>query len=291
MNRLLAEQGSRYDERFDASKAPEFGKLLGVDAIVTGNITSLSAQQQTSAGPGGLANAVGGVIPGFGKKQPKMNTDNTTVDVKVEITAEMISTVTGQILASHRADGEAKKQVSGKIQVNNQGTNDTSASKSGFDPYVREALLGAVKQVGLQFAATYVSAPRAPKTTVLASSNPAVNGPQATTESEYLALADEVGNVGKVDGQTITFFAAPGAKIAAGDVLTVQHPEIVKNPRTGKPAVIGEDLGTLTVTSVSGETGRGTYQGKPVTNLDRLVKGQTAAAPARAQKNQATTKQ
>jgi curli biogenesis system outer membrane secretion channel CsgG len=283
MERILAEQGRKYDERFDPSKAPEFGKLLGVDAIVTGNIIALSAEQKNGSGVGGTASAIGGM---FRKAMPKVNTDSTNIEVKLQITASMISTVTGSVIGSHTGDGTANKQTAGKVQINDKGSNDTSASKSGYDPYIREALQTAVKQLGSQFAPAYASAPRG----ALAKSAEATPRAPAPTEpkpepkvdSDYQALADEVGNVVKADGNVVTFLIAPGAKIAKGDLLEVQEVEMAKNPRSGKIVAIGSMLGTLKVTEISGEAGKGAYQGKPTSDKDRLVKKQAnAAAPAR----------
>jgi len=264
---LLEEQKRKYDERFDPSQAPEYGKLLGVDAIVTGSLTSLSADQHASKGVGGLFNAAGGV---FGKKAPNVNTDNTTIDVKVQLTAEMISTVSGKTLASYKADGAANKQLSGKLQINNHGSDDSSASKSGLDPYVREALQQAISKVGSDFAAAYATAPRLSKTENLAGTT------KPKSENEYTALPDEVGNVFKVDGGKIIFLTAPGVKIMKGDVLEVKHPESGKNPRTGATVVIGQTLGTLKVTEVSTDNATGEYQGKTATDQDRIVKTQAA---------------
>ena len=281
MSRLLAEQGRRYDEHFDPSQAPEFGKLLGVDAIITGSITAVHADQQVSTGVGGLANAAGQMIK---IKRPKLDTSSTTVKVQIEVAAEMISTVTGKILTAGRGEGALKKQISGKLQINNQGTSDTSGSKSGYDPYVREALLLAVKDVGGKFADAYTAAPRASGSSAV-SATPTSVPPKPTEpkEPEYVALPDEVGNVFRTDGETMTFFVAPGAKIVVGDVLEVQHAEVTKHPRTGKLIAVGQTLGSLKVSEVSADSGKGKYQGKPATDQDRLVKSATASKAAQGQ--------
>jgi curli biogenesis system outer membrane secretion channel CsgG len=276
MQRLLEEQGRRYDERFDPSKAPEFGKLLGVDAIVSGSITTLSLEQHSASGPGGVGRAIGGAL----KRLPDVTAESTTVTAKVQLAADVISATTGRILASYHGEGAVKKQIAGKIQIDNQGPTGNSTSKIGYDPYLRQALQDAVSKIGSQFSSVYASVPRAPNVApVGATTNP----PEPKAERDYVALPDEVGNVFKVDGDTMTFFVAPGAKIASGDILEVQHPEIARNPRTGKPAAIGQALGHLKVSQVSGDTGRGNYEGKPATDQDRLVKPQ-AVAPGPDQK-------
>ena len=105
MQRLLEEQGRRYDERFDPSQAPEFGKLLGVDAIVSGSITSLSLEQHSASGPGGVGRAIGGVL----KRLPDVTAESTTVTARVQLAADVISATTGRILASYHGEGAVKK--------------------------------------------------------------------------------------------------------------------------------------------------------------------------------------
>ncbi len=261
MKKILEEQGRRYDERFDRSQTGEVGKLLGVDAIISGSITSLSAEQQNS---GGLTKSVGGLI----HKGPKMDDNSTTVKVQVTVVAEAISTVTGRTVASGKGVGVIKKTTASKLAINNQTSGNNTASKSGFDPFVRDALEAAIKDVVGQLSAMN-SAAAAPAT---ATAPAKAAEPAAGGAPDYVALPDEVGNVAKVQGDTLVFFLAPGAHVAAGDVLEVQGAEITKNPRTGKQTAIGETLGTLQVQSVSGDQARGKYTGKAATDKDRVVK-------------------
>jgi curli biogenesis system outer membrane secretion channel CsgG len=261
MKRILEEQGRRYDENFDRSQTNEVGKLLGVDAIITGSITSLSAEQQTGGG-------VSKIIGTFHKSAPKMDDNSTTVKVQVEVFVEAISTVTGKTVASAKGVGVIKKTTASKLTVNNQTSGNNTGSKSGFDPYVRDALAAAVKNAAGQLSAMN-SVPAAASSTAAA---PAPAKPAESAAPEYVALPDEVGNVAKVTGDSLVFFLAPGAHVAVGDVLEVQSAEITKNPRTGKQTAIGDTLGTLQVQNVSGDQARGKYTGKAATDKDRVVK-------------------
>jgi curli biogenesis system outer membrane secretion channel CsgG len=264
--KLLEEQGRKYDERFDQSAAPEFGKLLGVDAIVTGSLTAFNVEQKTDEGIGGKINSGLGAL---GKK-PMANTSKTTLEANVELNAQIISTVTGKTLVAAPAKGHDHKEVEGSMQVvatQSKSPTTSTTTRSGYDPYIRTALHQAVQQVTERFASTTSSAPRLdvaqPAGTAARPSAPA---------TEYVPLPDELGNVRKLDGRVLSFFLAPGVKLAVGDVLAVQHAESTVNPRTGKEVLVGETIGMVTLTVVQGETAQGTYEGKPVTDKDRVVK-------------------
>lgn len=69
------EQNLKFSDRFDASRAAAYGKILGVDAIVTGTVDSVFVE---------LRQKVQGFM-GIGRKK-------TEVRALVELTAQMIST-------------------------------------------------------------------------------------------------------------------------------------------------------------------------------------------------------
>jgi len=267
MARLLEEQGRKYDERFDPSAAPEFGRLLGVDAIVSGSITTLYVDKQVSDGIGGKISSGLGIL---GNKT-KVDTAKTNVEAHAELTAQIISTVTGQTLTGSQSKGVFAKQVQGNLQVgvDNTGKGSSSSSNSGSDPFIRSALQQAVHDVAERFAAGNASAPRLNTTTPQAASAAKAAPP---AQDQYLSLPDELGNVRRLDGTTLSFFLAPGVKLVVGEVLSVQHPESSLNPRTGKQVLVGETIGSLKLTTVKGEMAEGTYEGKPVTDKDRVVK-------------------
>jgi hypothetical protein len=254
MARLLEEQGRKYDERFDPSAAPEFGRLLGVD------------DKQATEGIGGKITSGLGIL---GNKT-KVDTAKTNVEAHVELTSQIISTVTGQTLTGSQSKGAFAKQVQGNLQVgtDSTGKGSSSSSNSGSDPFIRAALQQAVHDVAERFAVGGASAPRLNTTP----QTPSVTKAAAPAQEQYVSLPDELGNVRRLDGTTLSFFVAPGVKLTVGDVLAVQHPESSLNPRTGKPVLVGETIGSLKLTTVKGETAEGTYEGKPVTDKDRVVK-------------------
>ena len=91
---LMKEQNLKFSSRFDSSQAVAYGKILQVDAIVTGTVNNLSVEQiQKTKG-----------VLGVGHKM---------VDLKatVELTAQMISTETGQIYLAPSAIAEVTEEV------------------------------------------------------------------------------------------------------------------------------------------------------------------------------------
>ena len=270
MARVLEEQGRKYDERFDPSTAPEFGKLFGVDAIVTGSLTALNVERKDSQGVGEKINSVTNIFNRGDKNQ--VNTKTSTIEARVELTAQVISTVTGQTLTASSAKGQDKKQVQGSLQVGsaNNSPSSSTLSNSGYDPYIRAALQEAVHQVADNFMAGSSVAPW-PDTD---QQTPTTSTSSTPSHADYTALPDELGNVWRLEAASLSFFVAPGAKLAVGDVLEVQHPDLVMNPRTGRQVAVGQTLGTVKLTRVTPDVAEGAYQGKPVTDKDRVVKKQ-----------------
>jgi curli biogenesis system outer membrane secretion channel CsgG len=272
MARILEEQGRKYDERFDPTQAAEFGKLFGADAIVVGSVNDLHVEKQTAAGVGGLAQTVGGIFGGRGRRVPDVNTTTTTVNARVELTAELISTVTGKTVGV-KALGSERKVLAGNLDVNRPaGTNaNTAVSNSGYDPYIRNALRQAVQDVAGQLTSRTGDVPKY-ESTGNPPAAPGAKPAEVKAADNYTALPNEVGNVWKSEGKVLSFFVSPGVKISAGDVLEVQRSELVKHPRTGKMIATGEKIGSVTVTKATAEIGEGTYEGRAVTDKDRVVK-------------------
>jgi hypothetical protein len=271
IQQLLEEQGRRYDERFDASKAAEFGKILGVDAILTGSIVAVDVQNSTSAGVGGVTDAIGGILGGRARSRvPKLDTKTNRVTARVQLTARLINASTGATIIS-QATGFAEEAKLANMKVNGQGASDLTSSKAGSDPYIMAALQEAAKSLSEEFAAKIAAG--LPATTTR--TNGVAPGPGSPTAVEpkkaHVPLPGEVGVVWKADGTTLTFFLSPGASIRSGETCEVQRPEIAIHPVTGKAVALGQKIGTVQVSTPSGEYGRGTYSGQPVKADDRIV--------------------
>lgn len=109
----------------DAATAAEIGKQLGVDAVLIGTITRFNIDKQSG----------GGGIMGIGGSSSKTK-------ATVQIDVRLISTSTGDILATARATGEAE-QGDGSISVMGIGG---SSNSSNEDALLSEAVDKAVEQ-------------------------------------------------------------------------------------------------------------------------------------------------
>ncbi len=101
LDAILAEQNFSNSERADpsAKTVAQLGKALGVQYLVVGSITKFGTEQSNkSFGGGGYGSAFG--LGQVGTAKGKAN---------VAITARIIDTSTGEIMASAKGDGTSKR--------------------------------------------------------------------------------------------------------------------------------------------------------------------------------------
>jgi curli biogenesis system outer membrane secretion channel CsgG len=271
IQRILEEQGRRYDERFDPAHAAEFGRLLGADAILTGSIVALDVQKSTSSGIGGITDAIGGII-GRKAKIPKIDTKTDSISARVQLMAKLINTATGATMIS-QGSGFAEDETLANIKVNGRGTSDVNASRTGSDPYIRAALQQAVDSISQELAGKIAATPQT-HTTVSPPGAELAATPRVASQEQrnaHVPLANEVGVVWKADGAALIFFISPGVNVRPSEMYEVQRPEMATHPITGKVVAMGQKIGSVEVTTQSGEYGRGTYRGEPVKPDDRVV--------------------
>ena len=148
LDTIINEQNLSNSDRFDSNSAAKIGRLLGVDAIITGSITQFGRDDK-STNVGGAA--VGGItrrfgIGGVGKKESK---------AVVGVTARIINTDTAEILAVATGKGESKR--SGTSLLGAGGSSDTAAgahmdmkSSNFANTILGEAVAQAVDSVATQ---------------------------------------------------------------------------------------------------------------------------------------------
>jgi len=281
------------------SQAAQFGKLLNVDAIVTGQIDNLYTE--TRLKQEGLL--------GMGRKKVVLTST-------VTVTSQLISTATAKILAApsftctETTELGSEVQVSGAsrfpipripgtgnpMEINGQ-TGSITTTKSAMDPYIRKVLGDAIDKVGRQLVSVAPSIPplelaRAAAPNIpprdrgserVAASEPVVTAAAApvvtATSAEYIALDDEIGNVLKVDGETLTFSLAPNTTVNVGDKLEVHKVEFMPDPRSGKTIPVGEKVGTIQVTEVRSAYSRGTFTGNDIQPKMRVIALMKATTP------------
>ena len=100
LDKILAEQNFSNSDRADATSAAKIGKLLGVDAIITGSVTQFGNDTKNT-GVGGVGGGLGKLgLGGFKQKQSK---------AIVGLTGRVVSVDTGEILAAAEGMGESKR--------------------------------------------------------------------------------------------------------------------------------------------------------------------------------------
>jgi len=138
LDTILAEQDFAQSDRADpsAGKISKLGKVLGVRYVIAGSITKFGGEEK-SYGGGGL---VKGKLGGLGLKKAK---------TEVTLTARMIDTTTGEIVASAKGAGLSKK--GGGLSVGGIGGGGGagfSMSSSGYkESAIGEAQEEACKQL------------------------------------------------------------------------------------------------------------------------------------------------
>ncbi|MCM1981586.1 CsgG/HfaB family protein [Lyngbya confervoides] len=96
---VLAEQNFGQSGRVEPSTAAQIGRILGVDAVVIGSITQFHVEEQSRGG------SLSGLF-GLGGRQQKQV-------ARVQLATRLVSTATGEILASAEGTGEADKSDGG----------------------------------------------------------------------------------------------------------------------------------------------------------------------------------
>jgi curli biogenesis system outer membrane secretion channel CsgG len=243
--KVLSEQNFSNSDRVDASSAAKIGKILGVDAIITGDITQFGRDDKNinlgGAGGGWTGYALGKV-------------GNTKSKAVVAITARLIDANTGEVLASTTSKGESKRSGGfldgGGGNYHSGGSGGASMGSSNFaETIIGEATVSAVQQLAAGLEA----------------------GSSKFTVAEALPVS---GMVADVAGSDIIINVGQAAGVRVGDRLMVTHPvRTVKDPATGKVIrTIENTVGELTITSSDATSAVGTFKGSPAPKVGDTVK-------------------
>ena len=247
LDKILQEQNFSNSNRADSATAAKIGKVLGVDAIITGAITQFGRDDRHIGGAGGGGNWHGYGLGGVGIKKDK---------AIVEITARVIDVNTAEILASVQGHGESTRSgtnlLGGGGNWHGNGAGSFDMGSSNFQAtIIGEATKAAVAQAATSLDQKAASLPQQVAPVVQ------VNALVADATGNTLVI-----NVGK-DG---------GVKI--GDKLSVSRvSRVIKDPATGKPLrSIEEPVGTLTITSADSSSAVGTFAGAGQPKVGDTVK-------------------
>ena len=249
LDKIIKEQNFSNSDRANPATAAKIGGLLGVDAMIIGDITAFGNDDKHYGGSSaGCAVWHGCGAGGLGISKKK---------VIVEITARMVDVNTGEILASVTGRGEVEKSG---VTGGGGGSNGLSGGGGQFDMgstnFQQSAIGQATKQsvaqvaTGLDAKASLIPPPAAAAALPPPPPPPPLDGVIADASTAYIIL-----NVGSKNG------------IKVGDSLNVvREGKVIKDPVTGKVLrTIETPIGTLSVTSVDPDSSvaKFTGTGKP----------------------------
>ena len=246
LDKILAEQNFSNSDRADSNSAAKIGRILGVDAIITGSITQFGRDDKnTTVGGGGFGGITGRYgIGGVSKKESK---------AVVAVTARLIDVNTAEILASCEGYGESKRGGTSLVGAGGSGWSggggglDMSSSNFGAT-ILGEAVHSAVDSLGTQLDAKSASLP------------------------EHKVVVEGV--VADVTGGTLVINVGSRSGLKVGDTLDVSRPvKTVKDPTTGKVLrTIADKIGTATVTDVDEGSATASFTGSGAAKVGDTVK-------------------
>jgi curli biogenesis system outer membrane secretion channel CsgG len=233
LDKIIAEQNFNNSDRADPSSASKIGRILGVDTIILGSITKFGRDDKQVGGVGGGHSGWTGAVLGAGKKESK---------AVVAITARLVNTTTGEILASVTGNGESSR--SGMF-LGGGGGSGYSGGGGAFDmssSNFAQTILGEAVNKAVNDCATQLD-------------NAA--GTLPTIHATYSGV------VADVSGNTLIINIGNKVGVRAGDVIQISRPvRTVKDPTTGKVLkTVTSQLGVATVTDVDADSATATYSG------------------------------
>ena len=247
LDKVIAEQNFSNSDRADPASAAKIGKVLGVDAIIVGSITQFGRDdKQTTIGGDAMGRVTGRFgLGGVSKKNAK---------AVVAVTARMVDTSTGEILASVTGHGESTRSGTGLVGSGGSGTAAAGGvvdmkSSNFANSILGEAVSESVSQLARQLEA---------KANTLPTKTVAIDGMVADVSADGTMVL----NVG----------SAAGVKV--GDTLLVRRgTRKITDPATGKVLrVIEESVGQVRITDVDAQSSVGKFTGAGTAKVGDTVK-------------------
>jgi curli biogenesis system outer membrane secretion channel CsgG len=244
LDKVLQEQNFSNSDRANASTAAKIGRLLGVDTMITGDITQFGRDDRNVGGGGGFGHWDKYGLGNLGVKKAK---------AVVAITARMVDVNTGEILASVSGRGESTRSGTNLLGAGggwaNNGSGQLDMSSTNFSQTILgEAVKSAVTQVSTQLEQ---------------------NATRLTQETVQIN-----GLVADVSGGNLIVNVGSSAGVRVGDKLAVTRvSRVIKDPATGKVIKnIEEAVGELSITSVDAASAEGHFTGPGQPKVGDTVK-------------------
>jgi len=226
LDKILKEQNFSNSDRADPNSAAKIGKLLGVDAIIVGSITTFGNDTKTT-GVGGGGGGIGGFgLGGFKHKKSK---------AVVALNARIVDIDTGEILGVAEGKGESSREstsmLGGGGNWSGFGGGNVDFGSSDFqNTIIGEATKAAVEQMS--------------------------SGVIADKDKLQVRQIMVSGLVAAVDGGQIVLNVGTKAGVKVGDQLNVERvSKEIKDPSTGKVIRrLSSTVGIVKVTDVDEES-------------------------------------
>ena len=234
ISKVISEQNFSNSDRVDPSTAAKIGKILGVDAIITGDVTTFG-RDDSNKNLGGIAGGTAGVLLGHVGK--------STSKAVVAVTARMIDANTGEILASVTSRGESKRSGSsffgGGAGSGGGAAGGAAMGSSNFG----ETIIGEATQASIADLAKKLE--------------------DGSSRLPTAAAIPVIGLIADVAGSDIIINVGTSGGVVVGAKLAVMHPvRVVKDPTTGKVLrAIENKVGDLTITSADATSAVGKFEG------------------------------
>ncbi|HET6180197.1 MAG TPA: CsgG/HfaB family protein [Candidatus Sulfotelmatobacter sp.] len=252
IDKILNEQNFANSDRVDSSTAAKIGKILGVDAVIMGSITQFGRDDQNKT-------IGGGALGGYGSKFGLGGVQKREAKAVVGITARLVDTTTGEILAAVTGTGQSARKGTSLVGAGGGGGNAAGAGYDMSSKNFGETILGeAVHQAVTQMATQLDDK---------ASAMPA-------RHVEFSGL------VADVSGNTIILNIGRNSGVQVGDTIDISRPvRTVKDPATGKVIkTVTNMMGTATITEVDSDSATANYTGSAPAKVGDAAKSQAASA-------------
>jgi curli biogenesis system outer membrane secretion channel CsgG len=248
LDKILAEQNFSNSDRADATTAAKIGRILGVEAIITGSITQFGRDDKTTSVGG---SAIGGItsrygIGGVGKRNAK---------AVVGLSARLISMDTAEILAVASGKGESTRSG---VNLLGSGGSSSGAGAGAYD----------------------MSSSNFGDTILGEAVNQAVAGMAGQLERESARLPQKEividGLVADASGGNIVINVGSKAGVKVGDHLKVMRTgRTITDPATGRVLRrVEEAVGELVITDVDEQSAGGKFTGSGQVKVGDRVKNQ-----------------
>jgi curli biogenesis system outer membrane secretion channel CsgG len=245
LDKVLGEQNFSNSDRADASTAAKIGRILGVDAIIIGSITQFGRDDQhTNVGAGGFG--------GYGSRLGIGGVGTHKAKAVVGITARLVNTSTGEILAAVTGTGESSRSGTSLIGAGAGGGSGGGAGLDMGSSNFGQTILGEAVKAAVGDAATQLD-------------NKAANLPTVKVSVSGL--------VADVSGKTLIINVGSKTGLKVGDTLDISRQvRTVKDPATGKVLKsINDKIGSGTVTQIDQDSATVTFEGSGPAKVGDVV--------------------